>query len=68
MHLYERMIRKFKSNVYLWRDYLHYLLVSDSLNKFDQEITLAIHIFPNVLDIWLISVYTELEYRGFDSA
>lgn len=38
------------------------------MNKFDMVITNAIHLFPNVLDIWLISVYTELELRGFEGA
>jgi U3 small nucleolar RNA-associated protein 6 len=61
MHVYDRLLRKFKGDVYLWKDYLHYLLTSNSLNKFDSVITNCLHLFPNVLEFWLISVYTELD-------
>ena len=38
------------------------------MNKFDMVMTNALHLFPDQLDIWLISVYTELELRGFEGS
>ena len=62
--LYERMTRRFRNDISLIKEYVKYLLSTRSLNKFNSVISRILHIYPNILDFWLIAVYCEFDLRG----
>ena len=42
MHLYDRACRKFKQNKILWKEYLEYLIRSNSLQKLNRVVSQAV--------------------------
>ncbi len=64
MYLYDRAVRKFKENVALQKEYMEYLLKNKSYNKLNRVLARAVQMQPNILDFWLIGVYTELDLKG----
>ena len=64
MHLYDRATRKFKQNIFLWKEYLEYLVNCKSYQKLNRMLSKAVQTHPTVLDFWLIGVYTELDIKG----
>ncbi|CAI2361796.1 unnamed protein product [Moneuplotes crassus] len=62
--IYERMTRRYRYDVNLLKDFLHYLLLTRSLGKFNSVMARTLHVHPNVLDFWLIAVYCEFDMRG----
>jgi hypothetical protein len=43
---------------------MEYLVLNKSFQKLNRVIARAVQLQPNVLDFWLIGVYTELDMRG----
>ena len=39
MYLYERACRKYRQNKLLWKEYLYYLVVTDSMQKFNRAVS-----------------------------
>jgi hypothetical protein len=64
MYLYERACRKYRQNKLLWKEYLYYLVVTDSMQKFNRAVSSCVQIHPDCLDFWLIAAYTELDVKG----
>lgn len=64
MYLYDRVLRKFKQNIGVWKEYMQYLVATQSFQKLNRVLAKAVQIHPQVLDFWLIGVYTELDMRG----
>ena len=64
MHLYDRACRKYKQNKILWKEYLYYLIRSNSMQKFNRVASAAVQIHPDCLDFWLIAAYAELDVKG----
>eukprot|EP00345_Euplotes_harpa_P014206 CAMPEP_0168347674 /NCGR_PEP_ID=MMETSP0213-20121227/19173_1 /TAXON_ID=151035 /ORGANISM="Euplotes harpa, Strain FSP1.4" /LENGTH=266 /DNA_ID=CAMNT_0008356893 /DNA_START=227 /DNA_END=1027 /DNA_ORIENTATION=- len=62
--LYERMTRRYRQDACLVKEFLHYLLSTRSLGKFNRVMARSLHIHPNVIDFWLIAVYCEFDMRG----
>lgn len=64
MYLYERACRKFRHNKIMWKEYLEYLVKTKSMQKLNKVVSNAVLIHPDVLDFWLIGVYSELDMKG----
>jgi U3 small nucleolar RNA-associated protein 6 len=64
MHLYDRACRKYRQNKILWKEYLCYLIRSNSMQKFNRVASAAVQIHPDCLDFWLIAAYAELDVKG----
>jgi len=64
MHLYDRACRKYRQNKILWKEYLYYLIRSNSMQKFNRVASAAVQIHPDCLDFWLIAAYAELDVKG----
>jgi hypothetical protein len=64
MYLYDRSVRKFKLNTALWKEYMEYLVQEKSLNKLNRVVSTALSFHPNIIDFWLIGVYTEMDLKG----
>jgi U3 small nucleolar RNA-associated protein 6 len=64
MHLYDRACRKFRQNKLIWKEYLHYLVRTSSMQKFNRVVSSAVQVHPDCLDFWLIAAYAELDIKG----
>ena len=64
INLYDRACRKFRQNKILWKEYLYFLVSSDSMQKFNRVVSSAVQIHPDCLDFWLIAAYAELDIKG----
>ena len=64
MHLYDRACRKYRQNKLLWKEYLLYLIKSNSMQKFNRVASSAVQIHPDCLDFWLIAAYVDLDIKG----
>lgn len=64
MHLYDRATRKFKENMAIWKEYMHFLVRTKSLKKLNRVVSSAVQIHPQNVDFWLIGAYTELDVKG----
>jgi len=62
--LYERMCRKFKEHLPVWKEYLEHLVREKSFQKLNRALSKAVQLHPHVLQFWLIGVYAELDLRG----
>lgn len=64
IYLYDRACRKYKQNVFLWKEYLNFLCKTRSMQKLNRVLSTVLQMHPTVIDFWLISVYTELDIKG----
>lgn len=64
IHLYDRSCRKFRQNLPLWKEYLHFLCKTRSLQKLNRVVSACLQLHPTVLDFWLVAVYIEFDMKG----
>ena len=64
IHLYQRATRKFKHNLPLWKEYLHFLFQCRATQKLNRTIAQVLQLHPTTIDFWLIAAYNELELKG----
>lgn len=64
IHLYQRACRKYKHNLPLAKEYVHFLFQAKAGQKLGRVISELMQMHPQVVDFWLVAAYNEMEIKG----